>query len=181
MRQDKHLLLDEITESMNKFESFFVMRYEGLKANIANSFRREVLKQGGDVHVMRKRLLLKAAEAFGVTLDNVPLDGHIGVVFADEDPVTMLKSLIQFSKENGEAVKLVGGYAEKQVFDAQQVARLAELPSKPEMQAQLLGTLEAPLSQTLAVMDALVASAVYCLDNYISKQQADDTADAASS
>lgn len=176
MRQDKHFLLDEVTESIDKFGSFFVLRYAGMKANVAGHFRREVHKLGGDVHMMRKRILLKAAESMGIPLDKVEMDGHIGVVFAAGDPVMMGKALIQFGKENSGAVNLVGAHVEKQVFNASETIQLTELPSKPEMQAQFLGTLEAPLSETLAVMEALISSVVYCLDNHI-KQLADPDAD----
>lgn len=176
MRSDKHFLLDEITESIDKFGAFFVMRYSSLKANTAGAFRREVLKRGGDVHVMRKRLLLKAAEEKGINLDKVALDGHVGLVFAADDPVEMCKALIQFGKENGDAVQLVGGHVEKQVFNAQQVVQFSSLPSKPEMQAQLLATFEAPLSQTLAVFEALITSVVYCLDNKVKQESGEEAA-----
>lgn len=167
MRSDKHFLLDEVTESIDQFGSFFVMRYKGLKANLANELRRQVLKVGGDVQVLRKRLLVKAADNKGIDLHKVALDGHIGVVFASGDPVAMSKMLIQFGKENGETVTLIGGHVEQQTLNAQEVLQYAELPSKPEMRALLLGTLEAPMSQTLAVIDAILSSVVYCLDNKI--------------
>ena len=45
------------------------------------------------------------------------------------------------------------------------VESLSKLPGKDEMRAQLLAYLEAPMAQTLAVMDALLTSVVYCLEN----------------
>ena len=45
------------------------------------------------------------------------------------------------------------------------MVRLSLTASKDEMRAQFLGLLEAPLAQTLAVMDAVLSSVVYCLDN----------------
>ena len=44
---------------------------------------------------------------------------------------------------------------------------MSKLPSKDEMRAQFLGTLEAPMAQTLAVMDALLTSVVHCLNNKV--------------
>lgn len=167
MRQDKHLLLDEITDFIDNYGTFFVMRYKGLTSELAAGFRREVRKGGGDVQIMRKRIFLKAAEARGISFTEIPLEGHIGVIFASGDPVTMSKALIQYGKENGEAITLIGAHVERQVLTAQAVMQLSELPSKQEMQAQLLATLEAPMSQLLAVMEALVTSVVYCLDNKV--------------
>lgn len=177
MRQDKHLLLDEVTESIKKYENFFVMRYKGMTANMANVFRGEVVKRGGDVHILRKRLLLKAAESIGLPVENVNLDGHVGLVFAGNDPVEMSKTLIQFGKDNNEAVTLVGARVENQMLGPQEVITLSQLPGKNDMRAQLLATFEAPMSQTLAVMEALIASVVYCLDNKCTKESGEKTAE----
>lgn len=175
MRQDKHLLLDEVTDSLQKFDHFFVMRYSALTANQANNFRNEVAKKGGDVHILRKRLLSKAAAELGYTIDNINLDGHVGLVFVSGDAVEMCKTLIQFGKENNDSVALVGARVDKQMLGQDQVTALSKLPGKAEMQAQLLATFEAPLSQTLSVMEALISSVVYCLDNKVKKESGEDT------
>ena len=66
MRQEKQLLLDEIKDQIDQFGSFVIMRYQGLTANTANDFRRRDCQIGGNVEVVRKRILIKAAEAAGV-------------------------------------------------------------------------------------------------------------------
>lgn len=177
MRSDKHLLLDEVTESIQKFDHFFVMRYQSLAANVANRFRNEVAKRGGDVHILRKRLLLKAAEAMGYDINGISLDGHVGLVFAAGDPVDIVKALIQFGKENNDAISLVGAHVDKQILSAEQIVTLSNLPSKPEMQAQLLATFEAPMAQTLSVMEALISSVVYCLDNKVKKESGEESSE----
>lgn len=171
MRQDKHLLLDEVTESINTFDHFFVMRYGAFTANMANGFRNEVVKRGGDVQILRKRLILKVADSAGINTGNIPFDGHLGLVFVSGDPVEMSKTIIQFGKDNNDTVTLVGACIDKQVYGPEQVITLSQLPGKAEMQAQLLGTFEAPMSQTLAVMEALLSSVVYCLDNKCKKNE----------
>lgn len=165
MRQDKQLLLDEIKGQIKHSDSFVLMRYQKLSANKASSFRREVAKLGGHVGVMRKRVLVKAAEAVGVSLDVKALPGHIGLVYAMKDPIEMTKLVVQFGEDNDKAVEVVGGRIDGQLYNAADVNALSKLPGKNEMRAQLLSVLEAPMAQTLAVMDALLASVVYCLDN----------------
>lgn len=171
MRQDKQLLLDEIQGQIEHFGSFVVMRYLKLTANKANGFRREVKKLGGNVEVMRKRVLIKAAEAAGVSLDLKALPGHIGLVYAIKDPIEMTKFVIQFSADNDKAIEVVGGRIDGQLYNAAEVDALSKLPGKDEMRAQLLSVFEAPMAQTLAVMDALLSSVVYCLDNKVKLEQ----------
>jgi large subunit ribosomal protein L10 len=165
MRQDKQLLLDEIKDQIGKYDSFVVMRYLKLTANKANQFRREVRKMGGDVGVMRKRVLVKAADNAGISLDVKELPGHIGLVYAMKDPIEMTKFVMQFGEDNDQSIEVIGGRIDGQLYNAPDINALSKLPGKDEMRAQLLGTLEAPMAQTLAVMEALLSSVVYCLDN----------------
>jgi large subunit ribosomal protein L10 len=165
MRAEKELLKQEISDKINRFESFVIMQYSGLSANAANDFRREIGKIGGDVEVVRKRVLLKAAKDAGVPLDLSSLPGHIGIVFFGKDPIESTKIVIKFSQDREKVIQVIGGRFDGQLYSGADVERLSTLPGKDEMRAQLLGTFEAPLSQTLAVIEALLASVPYCLDN----------------
>lgn len=173
MRQDKQLLLDEIKGQIENSDSFVVMRYLKMTANSANQLRREVGKLGGSVGVMRKRVLIKAAEAAGVSLDVKALPGHIGLVYAAKDPIEMTKLVIKFGEDNDKSVEVIGGRIDGQLYNAADVNALSKLPGKDEMRAILLSVFEAPMAQTLGVMDALLSSVVYCLDN---KVKADEPA-----
>jgi len=165
MRQEKQFLLDEVKGQIEQTGSFVIMRYAGLSANLANDFRREVAKSGGSVEVVRKRVLIKAAEAAGVNLDLKALPGHIGLVFAGNDPIETTKAVFKFSQDFGQLIEVVGGRFEGQLYSGADVEMLSKLPGKDGMRAQLLSVLEAPMAQTLAVMEAILSSVVYCLEN----------------
>lgn len=170
MRQEKHYLLDDIKQLIDKHGNFVIMKYAGVPANTVNQFRRDVASAGGNVEMMRKRILVKAFAQSGINIDVDQLPGHISVVFGGSDPMETAKLVFKFRQETDKAVEVVGGRFEGKVFDGAQVETLSKLPSKDEMRAQLLATLEAPMAQTLAVFEALLSGVVYCLDNK-SKQQ----------
>lgn len=170
MRQEKQLLLDEIKDQIVHYKSFVITRYQGFKANAANNLRREIAKVGGNYEVVRKRVLVKAAESAGVEIDPKLLDGHVGLVFTGEDPVETAKLVYKFCKDNDNAITVIGGRFDGRIYGAEDVEKISNLPGKDEMRAQLLGTLEAPLSQTLSVMDSILTSIIYCLENK-SKQE----------
>lgn len=167
MRKDKQLLLDEIKEQINAAYngSFVIMKYQGLPSNRVNEFRREIANMGGNLEMVRKRILIKAAETAGIKLSLKALPGHIGIVFSGKDPLETTKAVFKFSRETDKAAEVVGGRIEGQLYSGPDIEILSNLPSKDEMRAQFLGTLEAPLSQTLAVFEAILSSVVYCLDN----------------
>jgi len=170
MRAEKQLLKDEVKDKLERYGSFVIMQYDKLSANTANEFRREIGKQGGEVEVVRKRILLKAAEDIGLQIDVSALEGHIGLVFLGKDPIEATKTVFKFSQDREKVIQVSGGRFDGQMYAGQDVERLSKLPSKDEMRAQFLSVLEAPMAQTLAVMNALLSSVVYCLDNK-SKQE----------
>lgn len=165
MRAEKQLLLDEIKEMIDGSSAMVLTKYQKLDPNMAANFRTLIINSGGDFEVVRKRILLKAAIASGIPLDEDVLQGHIGVIFAKSDPVQVTKALYDFAKTNEEVFQVLCGRFEGQLCTAKDVEQISKLPSKDEMRAQFLGTLEAPLSQTLAVMEALLTSVPYCLEN----------------
>jgi len=165
MRPEKQLLLDEIKGKMDGAMAFVIARYGRINPNLASAFRMDLAKTGGELEVVRKRILLKAAEAAGISLDSAALEGHIAVVFADQDPIQTTKAVFKFRQENEDMLEVLGGRFEGKIYSAKDVEQISKLPSKEEMQAQFLGLLEAVPSQVLGVIDALLTSVVHCLDN----------------
>jgi large subunit ribosomal protein L10 len=171
MRPEKQLLLDEIKDKIAGSQAIVLASYKRLEPNAASAFRINLAKTGGSLEVVKKRVLIKAAETAGVALDPALLQGHIAVVFANQDPIETTKAVFQFRRENEEVLEVIGGRFEGSLCSAMDIEQISKLPSKDEMRSQFLGTLEAPLSQTLAVIDSLLTSVMHCLDN---KSQADN-------
>jgi len=158
MRQEKQLLLDEIRGKMEASSSMILTRYGKWSAVKSHQFRRGVRAKGAEFEVVRKRILLKAAHAAGVTLPEAWLDGHIGVIFISGDPLIAAKEIDRFSQENESVLQMVGGRIDGELINGTDVTILARLPSLNELRAQLIGLLQAPMANLLAVMEAKVES-----------------------
>ena len=165
MNKEKQLLLDEIQDQIARSGSFITLQYTKVTANQANAFRREMEKVGGSLEIVKKRLFIKVLESIGEKCDLSVLPGHVGLVFATQDPIETTKAIVKFSKSNENTFALIGGRVDGKLIDAKDVERLSKLPSKDQMRAEFLGLLEAPMAQTLSVMDALLTSVVHCLAN----------------
>lgn len=170
MRHEKTLLLNEVKASVQA-ESFMIMRYTGVKANKANEIRRELGKIGGAIEIVPKRLLMKAVAEQEIVLSKSDLEGHVGVIYTDGNPFEATKVVFKISKENEKAIVVIAGKIEGRFYNAEEMEALSKLPSLSEMRAQLLSVFEAPLSQTCAVMDSIVASIVHCLENKRQKEE----------
>lgn len=171
MRKEKQLLLDEISEMMKRSSSLIITRYQKMNPNLFYDFRVRLNEAGGEFEVIRKRVLMKAAEKANVSLDYKTLQGHIGVVFSYEDPIRTTKELVKFSGENEETFEILLGQFDGKLCSAADVSMIADLPSLDVMRSQFLATLEAPMSQTLSAMESLLTSVVYCLENKCSSEQ----------
>lgn len=169
MRIEKQLLLDEIKDKITGAKSIVFARYKALEPNRSFAFRSNLAKAGGSLEIVKKRILVKAAGAAHMALSADVLEGHIAVIFGQEDPVLMTKAIYQFSSENEGLLEVLGGHFEGVFCSSNDVELLSKLPGRDEMRSQFLATLEAPLSQTLAVMEALLTSVMYCLENQAEK------------
>jgi large subunit ribosomal protein L10 len=172
MRPEKQFLLDAIKDQIVSSKAIVLASYQRLEPNASAALRSHLAKSGGVLGVVKKRVLVKAAQIAGLDLDPALLQGHIAIVFANQDPVQTTKVVYQFCKENEQVLEVIGGRFEGSMCSASDVEQISKLPGKDEMRAQLLGTLEAPLSQTLAVIEALLTSVMHCLEN---KSQANNS------
>ena len=165
MRPEKQLLLDEIKDKISASKALVLASYQKLEPNLAAKFRMNISKTGGSLEVVRKRILIKAAKEAGVSLDPDVLEGHIAIVFAEQDPIQTTKVIYQFCQENEEMLNVLGGQFEGKLCSAKDVELISKLPSQDEMRAQLLGLFEAPLAHMLGTVDALLTSVIFCLEN----------------
>ena len=159
------MLLGEVQGQIQKSSTFIIATYKSLTGARAQDFRRELGKKGAYFEVVRKRMLVQAAKGLGIDFDIALLPGHIGIILGSVDPIETTKSILKFSEENDKAFGLVGGFIEGQKASADDMQRLATLPSKAQMRAEILGLLEAPASQLLAVFEALLSGVVHCINN----------------
>jgi len=172
MRPEKQLLLDEIKEKIDGSKAFILTSYQKMSANTSSHFREALAKTGGHYEIVRKRVLVKAMESAGVQLNLDQLEGHIGVVFAQDDPIEATKEIFKFSEENENFLKVLFGRFEGKLYQAGDVEKLSKLPALPQMRAEFLGLLEAPAAQTLAVIEAVLTSVIFCLENKATQENA---------
>lgn len=165
MRQEKQLLLNEIKEKINGSKALVLAQYRSLEPNVSADLRLNLEQTGAELEVVKKRILLKAAESAGITLNTFDMQGHIAVVFASQDPIPATKVIYKFCQDNEKNVEVVGGCFEGEICSAEDVKQISQLPGKEEMQAQFLSVLEAPMAQMLSVVQSLLTSVMYCLDN----------------
>ncbi len=170
MRAEKHLLLDELAEKIENANSMILTSYQKFPPKISWNFNNELRKIDSEFEVVKKRVFIKAAEKCGISFKLDDLKGHVGVVFVKGDSLSTTKAVFKFSDENEELFQIISGILDKKDYSANELKELSKLPSLDEMRAQFLGLLEAPMTGVVSVMNSLLTSVMYCIENKTKEQ-----------
>jgi large subunit ribosomal protein L10 len=117
---------------------------------------------GNELKVAKKTLLGMTFKKAGLEIELKKIKGEISVIFGLKDEFSPAKLAYQFSQEN-QNLKILGGYFEKKVRTAEEITALAQLPSKEELLAKLLGSIKAPVSGFVSVLNGNLRNLVYIL------------------
>lgn len=168
MREEKKLLLEEIKEDIKKSNSIIVTKHNGMKPE--DSWNLSKILGKNKFKVVKKRIFKKALEDIKISFE-MDLEGHIGVVFIEEDPFEAIKVFYKFKKDNDQLIEIIAGKIEEETCSKEDIAILSKLPGKNEMRAQILGLLEAPMSNILSLSSNLLTSIPFCLKNKKEKDE----------
>ena len=145
-KQKKAELLSYLTDRLEEMEMAVFVRYRGMTVESINNLRSMLFKQGMNMKVAKKTIMKRAFEEKGITgYDSDMLDGPTAIAFGYEDVVSLAKLLKNFAKEE-ENLSILGGVLEGKVVDKDTVLQLADLPSREELIAKLIGSMQSPIS-----------------------------------
>lgn len=171
-RSEKEQIVADVSVYIGRASGMFFTDFSGLTVEQATELRREFRKSGVDYKVVKNTLVQKALEA-ATGYDKVydKLAGPTGVAFAYEDPVAPAKIIQKFSEKHNK-LSLKVCVIEKQVYDGGRLAELAKLPTKKEIMASILGSLEAPISGIPGVLNAVMRDLVSVIGEIEKKKAA---------
>jgi len=150
-RAQKEELVAELTEKIKASKSIVFADYSGVKTNDINELKNRLKKEGTNLRVIKKKLVDISLKNAKIEIDIKTLSGQLAVTISDNDEVAPARVLSKFAKEN-ESLKILGGVLGIKGMTASEVTDLAKLPSKEEMLARLVGTLNAPLTGLVNVL-----------------------------
>ncbi len=163
----KQAVVAELKEQMTSAKGVVVTSYRGLTVAQDTQLRRELREAGVTYHVVKNTMMRIAAKEAGLDGLADHLEGTTAMAFSD-DAVAPAKVICNFIKknklENTEVLTIKVGIVEGKVIDEKEVKALASLPSREELIAKLLGSMNAPIANTVGVLQGVIRKAVYVLD-----------------
>jgi len=172
IRPEKQAIVQEIKARVDGAGCLFIVSFAGISVAKVNELRARLREVGAEFHISKNQLIRRAMldQPYVEELAKV-LHDATGVITGAEDAVEVAKVIQKFGKEfNLLAVK--AGVVEGRAISSAEVDQLADLPSKLVLQAMLVGTLAAPMTQLVGVFQQKASSIVYVLNAYKEKKAA---------
>lgn len=141
--QRKIFTVQNLTEKLKDTKALVLADYRGLTVSQMAELREAVKDSGGEMEVIKNRLLNIAAKEAKVEIDDQALTGPTVVLWAWEDEISPLKVLYQFSQKAG-LPKIKYGLFNQEVLPLEQIKVLAQLPEPEILKTKLVGQLAAP-------------------------------------
>jgi large subunit ribosomal protein L10 len=160
-RTDKEQLVIELKKKIGGASALYYTDFTGLNVKRMTELRRRLRKANVEYVVIKNTLALRAVNESGLV--GSKLKGPTGLVMA-KDAVSAAKVLSDFAKENDARPTVKGGMLEGTSIDAAQVKRLAAMPSREQMLAELGAGLQSPLGAFLGAMNGLLTMFAGALD-----------------
>ena len=175
-RREKEKKVELLKEDLGQAKIIVLTDFRGLTVAQMNKLRRSLQVEGIKYKVVKNTLTRIAATDLGLDAMNVYMEGPVGIAYGYDDPVTPVKLLVKFAKEN-EQLSLKGGLLEKQILDEQGLQHLSQLPTREVLLAKTLGCFQAPLSGMLNVLQGNLRGLVYALQAVKEKQEKQENAE----
>ena len=164
-RAQKEQHISQISQELVKNKAALLVNFSGLKVKEQRALKKKLRQRGIVFEVIKNTLFKIALKNTKIELDEKLLDQPIALVWSAEDEVSPAKITVDFAKE-AEKLQLVGAIIDQKFVDAEYVKQLAALPSREELYAKLVGSLNSPMSRLVGALQGNLRSLVYILKQF---------------
>lgn len=152
-RADKEQLVTELREKLAGASTLYYTDFTGLNVKRMTELRRRLRKAKVEYVVIKNTLALRAVQEAGLLKQS--LRGPTGLVMAN-DALVAAKVLSDFAKENDQKPVVKGGLMDGRALDPEQIKKLAAMPSREQMLADLAAGLQSPMAAFVGAMNGLL-------------------------
>ena len=171
-RSEKEQIIAEVKEKIERAKGMYFADFTGITVEQVTELRREFRKVNVDYRVVKNTLVRKALQTvtgYDKVIDK--LVGHTAIAFSYDDPIAPAKIMKKF-RDKHEKLLVKVCVIESQVFDGTQLNDIAKLPTRPELIAGILGSIQAPISGVVGAIGAVTRDLVNVIDAIEKKKAA---------
>jgi len=150
-KQQKEALLSQLDDLLSKAKSAVFLVNNGIDAENTVSIRKKLHDQGSKYVVPKKTILKIALKNKNIELDGMEFTGAVNAVFNLTDELEGIKTVYDLAKSS-DAMDVIGGIFENKLVDQVVVSKLANMPSRDELRAKFVGSINSPVSGFVNVL-----------------------------
>ena len=152
---EKQAIVEKLTETLQSASAGVLVDYKGITVAEDTALRHELRENGVEYSVVKNTLVRFAIDKVGMQeLDGV-LNGTTSLAVSKDDPIAPMRIINKYAKQLGDRFNIKAGFMDGKVTPLEDVAALAELPSKEVLLGQMLGMMLAPLTSLAIVIKAI--------------------------
>lgn len=160
-RTEKEALVAELKDKLEGATALYYTDFTGLNVKRMTDLRRRLRKANVEYVVIKNTLALRAVNESGLV--GTRLRGPTGLVVS-KDAVAAAKVITDFAKENDKKPAVKGGVFEGKAIDEAQIVKLASMPSREQMLAELGAGLQGPMAAFVGALNGLLYMFAGALD-----------------
>jgi large subunit ribosomal protein L7/L12 len=169
-REEKQQLVNELHEKFSTATVAILMEFNGLSVSEMTELRQKLRGVKGELRVVKNTLARRAIEGTSMTATQDAFQGPVAVTFGYADPVAPARILREFVDKRTEKIKVKIGVVEGQVLESKDLKRLASLPRKEVLIADLMSRMQSPMSGLVGGLQGILRKFVYALSAIQKKQ-----------
>jgi large subunit ribosomal protein L10 len=151
---EKQTTVETLAEKLRSANGLYLTDFTGLNVKRITELRARLRKAGIEYLVVKNTLAERALEGLDLPDIGEFFIGPTALVIGRDDPIEAARVLATFAKENDDRPAIKAGVVERRAIGPAEVNRLALLPPREQLLAQLAGALEAPMAQLAAALEA---------------------------
>jgi large subunit ribosomal protein L10 len=159
----KEVSENRIKETLKKSDAVFIVKYSGVSSPDLSTLRQTLRSSKSSLFVVKNSVARRALGDSGLEALVKNIEGPCGLVFVQDEPVAVSQVLCNFVKDH-EQLKLEGGSLNNKVLVKEDIEAMSKLPSKEVLRAQVVVTLNSPISGLAITLNQILAKFVYCID-----------------
>lgn len=161
-KEKKEKIIEEIKEKFIKQKIMIFADFTGLKVKDLSDLRKKLKREGNEIKVAKKTLFGLVLKNAGLEVDFKKMKGEIAAIFGYKNEISPAKMAYQFGLANAN-LKILGGILERNFVGAEKINELAQLPTEEELLARLVGSIAAPISNFVNVLQGNIKGLINVL------------------
>ncbi len=154
-KERKQKDLNALTEQLSNSKSAMIVSFNKLTVNKDQEFRHQLREVGAKYQVVKNTIARLAVKGTPYEGAGAHFKGVTGIVWSENDPVVLSKTVSTFIKANADFFTFKAGVVDGRVVDLAQVQAIASLPSKEVLISQLLYVINAQAQRIVTVINAV--------------------------